>query len=116
MDLFDPVQMILKRLLERLREHGPAILCAFPIPNRDFVARKVYILDPQAQTLQEPQTRAIHQACHQPLVAVELIQDGFDFLARHHDRQTLGFPRPDDITKIPHLAPDDMPIEEEQRA
>ena len=105
--------MILKRLLERLREHGDPVLCTFPIPHRDLVGTEVNILDTESKALRQPESRAIHQACHQPLVPTELVQDGFDFLARHHSRQTSGFPRPDDIAQTPYLATDDMPVEEE---
>jgi len=41
--------MLLKWLNGHLRQHGVAVLVSLPLPNGDFAAAEVQILDPQPQ-------------------------------------------------------------------
>src|SRR3972149_5749257 len=48
-DLLDFLQMILKRFLERFREHRHPVLGALTVPNHDFAAGKIEVLNPKAK-------------------------------------------------------------------
>jgi hypothetical protein len=64
--------MSLQRFLERLRQHGDAVLRALAVPHGDLLISKINIFHAQAHTLHETQARPVEQARHEMRRAAEL--------------------------------------------
>ena len=62
------LQMSLKRNSGLLWKHGQAILGSFAVANSDLIGGEVYIFNPQAQTLHQPESGTVHQECHELFV------------------------------------------------
>ena len=60
MDRLDLLEVVLKRDLELLGEHGDPLLRSLTASEVDFVAGEINILNAQAQTFHQPQGCAIH--------------------------------------------------------
>ena len=88
-DLPNLLQVRPKGLFHYLRQKGDAILLTFAVSDGDLVRCEIDILNPEAQTLHEPQTRSIQQRRHQPLIAGQMTKNGLHLVARPMRR--LGF-------------------------
>jgi len=84
MNLFYFTEVFAQRLPHRLGQHRQAIFRALAVADGNFITGKVNILHALSQAFHQPKTRTIHQTRHQPLVVLELIENRFDLLARHH--------------------------------
>ena len=56
-----------------VRQHRHPILVPLAAMNHDLIALKIYVLDSQPQTLQQPQPRSIQYLPNQMLRAVQLL-------------------------------------------
>jgi hypothetical protein len=110
------LEMFDKAPLHHLRQHGDAVLEAFSVPHQYLTRLQVNVLHAKAEALRKAKPRTIHQARHYPLVALQVTQNGAHFLARQHNRQTLGLSRPDYLSQLPEWLIQDVPIEEKESA
>jgi hypothetical protein len=86
-----------------------------PLPDRHLVAAEVHVLDPQPQTLQDPQPTPVEQLGDQQVRPREPSQDTGDLVASEDDRQPLGPVRPDDFQLVERPA-EHLLVEEQQGA
>lgn len=92
-----------------------AVLAALAAPYHDLVIGEVEVSGSQSGALQQAQARAIEQRCHQPVAAVQPLEDRGDLLPGHHHRKPLlpfGMLDAFDIADIPLK---DVAVEEENR-
>lgn len=115
-DVPDPEEMFLQMLAKRFRQHGDAGLGPLAVPNRDLITGKIQILNPQTQTLHQPQPNAVHQAGHEPFVAIQVSQHGFDLAARHDHRKTAGLAGSDDFSEVSDLTSQNVPVQKQDGA
>jgi hypothetical protein len=78
-------------------QHSHPIVRAFPLTHRDLVHGKIDVLDPQPQTLHQPQAGPIEQTGHEPGRRIEVLQHPFHFVAGQHHGQFRGLFRPDNV-------------------
>jgi hypothetical protein len=64
-----------------------AVLAALAVPNRDNAPRKIDILDPQADRLDNSQSGVVHQRGQQPVGHSQRCDDGHSLLVRQDHRQ-----------------------------
>jgi hypothetical protein len=102
--------------LERLREHGHAVLRALTVTDDDFIAGAIEVLHAQSQTLHQAQSSAIHERSHEPFVVGELREDRLDFVARHDHGQAFGLPGADHFAQIADLTIQHMTVQKQQGA
>jgi hypothetical protein len=74
--------------VQRLRQHGHAVLAALAITHQHLAALKIDILDTQAHHLHQPHARAVQQAGHQAMRALHALQHSGHFRGGQHHRQT----------------------------
>ena len=84
------------------------------VTHDDLAARELEVEDAKAQALHEAKPGAVHERRHQPLVAIELTEDGLHLIAREHHRQALGLAGADEVGELPDLAADDVTVEEQE--
>ena len=58
--------------------------------NQQFHTGEIDVLDPQAQRIENPQSRSIQEQCHQARHAIKAAKHGTHLLAREDNRQPLG--------------------------
>ncbi len=66
---FDAPEVLLKGLDEAVGEHGDAVFSPLAVAHDDLVLGEINVLDPQPQTLYQPQPRAVEQLGDQLVVA-----------------------------------------------
>ena len=114
-DCFDGFEVLLQRGFERLGQHSDTVFRPLAVADEDFVSGEIDVLDAQTQTFHQSQSRAVHQRGHEPLIAGQVRQHGFHFLAGHDHRQAFGFPGADDFAQVAHFTTEDVTIKEKQR-
>ena len=85
------------------------------VPLPDLPVLEIQFLHPQPQRLHQPQPRAVHQARDQPRRAAELRQHRAHLAPRHHHRHMARAPRPRHPRQVTELAPQHLPVQEQQR-
>lgn len=71
---------------------------------------------PQAEAFHQSQPGPVHQARHEPSVALDLTQDGFHLLSCQDHGQSARPPPADDVPDIADLPVQNVPIQEQERA
>lgn len=77
-------------VFEGLGEHGEAVFLALAVSDGDLVQGQVHVFDAQADTIHEPQSGAVKEACHQVRCAVQVSEECLDFGAGEDDGEALG--------------------------
>ena len=106
MDELRAAQLLAEVRDERLRQRGGAVLAALARADGEFASGQVEVEHAEAQTLGQPQARAVEERCDQPalaVVAVELVKDGAHLLPAQDDRQTRLFAGADQLVQLAHL-------------
>lgn len=65
---------------EAVGEHGEAVVAAFAVADDDLVVVKVHIFDTQPETFHEAESGAVEDLRHEFVDAVEVGDDGADFV------------------------------------
>lgn len=90
--LFAPnLQLLLQSFLECSGQHHDTVLITLSLANQNLVSLPIHIFDAQPAAFHEPQTRAVHEACHElvkSLVPLDGFQQRADLAARHDHRQS----------------------------
>ncbi len=81
-------EMSWQRLLERLRQHGHAVLRTFAIAPGDVLRGAINIFHAQTYTCHETQAGPVEQARHATRRATALCQEGLRFFSREDGRDT----------------------------
>ena len=84
------LQLSLQICDQVFRQHRHPILVALALANQYLAPRKLHILHPQAQRLQQPHTRAIQQPRNQARGALHVHEQLAHLCRRQHHRQPLG--------------------------
>jgi hypothetical protein len=79
-------QVLLEGFVPPLRQDTDPILIPFSGPDYDLVLPKIQIFYAQPQAFHQPQTTAIEQLDHKPLLASQLIQHDLHFRPGQHHR------------------------------
>ena len=107
-------EMSLKRLLERLRQHSHAVLCALAIAHCDLLIGEINIFHAQTYTLHETQAGPVEQARHETCRATELCQYRLRLLSSKDGWDTLRAFGPFDPFEIRKRLSQHMAVEEDQ--
>ena len=103
-----------QRLHRPIRHHRQAIPPPLPIPNPQLPPFEIHVLNPQPQSLQEPQPASPKQKRHRPRIPLHSLENALHLLDRQHHRNPNRPPRPHHPRQRPQIAPDHIAIEEEQ--
>jgi hypothetical protein len=76
--------------LGQARRERVAILLALAASDDELVSVEVDVLDPELETLEEPQTGAVQERGDEPVRALELLEQSPDLWARQDDWELLG--------------------------
>ena len=60
------------------------------VAEDDFIPLEVDVLDPHAEALEEPHSRAVEQRGHEPVKAAQMRQNGSDLFAGQDDGESDG--------------------------
>jgi hypothetical protein len=112
----NPFQVLPQGFLQATRQHGEAVLPPLAVPDLDLVPVEVDVLHPQPDALLEPQARPVHQARHQPAVALEMSQHQPHLVPGHHHRQPDRLASPCDLPQVPEVDSQHPPVQEQDRA
>jgi hypothetical protein len=115
MDDTHPLNLTPQRLHHWPRQHGNPILAAFAIAHQNLSPVELDVMHPQAQTFKQPQSGAVEQACHQPLLAGETFEQPHCFICGENHRQTTRLFRPRDTVEPEQFPVQHHPIEKKQR-
>jgi hypothetical protein len=90
-----PIEAPAQAIASFARQHDDPIFVALSLSDRELAAFEVNVLDPQAATLEQAQTRPIHESGHQSVrLSGRQIVDGFEqqfhLAGRKHQRDALG--------------------------
>jgi hypothetical protein len=80
------------------------------------VLAEIDVLDPEAEPLHQPQPGAMEYAGHEMLLAIELVQDGANLVAREDDGQPPRPPGPAGVDESFQRSLEDDLVEEDQGA
>jgi hypothetical protein len=86
----NPCEVLLQRCFQAAGQHRHSVLEAFALPDQDFQAREVYVLDTQPRAFHHPHPRTVDQPQHEAGGSARAVEDRTDFIDRQHDRTTLG--------------------------
>jgi hypothetical protein len=112
-DPMDVDEVLAQAALDDARQRRGAVASALGFAEHDLLAFEVEVLDAQPQRLEEPQAAAVEK-CHDETVdARKLDEDGADFSAREHHRQSLGPPRADGAVESLEFAAEDVAVQEQ---
>jgi hypothetical protein len=84
------------------------------VPNEQFHAGEIDVLDPQAQAVENPQPRPIQEKSHQARHAVKAAEHGTHFVAREDNRQPFRTFGADHAFNQARLDLEHISIKEEQ--
>src|SRR5690606_22704049 len=82
-------QLCAQRIAQARGQHRAAVLPTLPLAYGELAPAEVHVLDPQAHALHQPHAGAIQQAGHQPMDAVELVEQRLHLIAGQHHGQAL---------------------------
>ena len=111
----DLLEVQLQAVFDGARQYGHAILVPFSLPHGDLPVPEVDILDAEPQGFEEAKPRAVHEHGRDPVLSVQVAENGLDFLSRQHDREALRFLRPYDVVEPGKSGPQDVPVQEKKR-
>ena len=98
MDQADLGKVLFEFLYQRLRHHGDSWYPAFSSPEAKLAPSEIEILDPEGQTLHQPEAAAVEQHGDQPVGSIELPEDRAYLGGAQNDRH------PGPGLSPPHLA------------
>ena len=104
----------LQRFHQAARQDRAPILAALAVAHRDFPAREIDVLHPQAQALHQAHPGAVQHAGQQPGPPIQLRQEAPHLVARQHHRQLAGPLRPHHVLHPVHAKPQHVAVEKEQ--
>jgi hypothetical protein len=102
--------------LEGGRQRRHPVLVALAVAHQELIGREPDVLHAETRALEQAETSTVHEHRHEPRHAVEPIEDGANLVAREHHRQVGPAFRPDEILEPRQLLPEDLPVEEQERA
>src|SRR5581483_5037415 len=111
MECAHPYEMSSKGRFHDARQHGDAIFVAFAFAHSDLVCTEVYVFDPQPQTLQQPQPGAVQQVTHEPVHALQRVEQRFHLVLSQHDRETSWLLGAHDVVEPTNLSLQHVTIE-----
>jgi hypothetical protein len=112
----DTLEVSIQGIDERFGQEGHAILAAFPPADDDLKALEIDIFDAKPHALHETEAGAVEKVGQKTVGALEVRQDGADFLTREHDGKGVGGFGFRDSLETFGLAVEDMAVEEEDGA
>ena len=116
MNALDPNQMVCERAVGRGRQYGHPILVSLPTVHGQLPRRKVDVLHPQLQSLEEAQPRPVEKHPDEPRGPLQASEHALGLLARQHHRQPARHLRPYDTIDPHHGVAEYLPVQEEDRA
>jgi hypothetical protein len=84
--------------------------------HHDPIRGEVHVFDPEVRAFQQSEARAVEQDRHQPRRAVEVLNDGTDFVPRQHDGKPLRRLGPHDAIEPRQFLLQNVAIEKQQGA
>src|SRR4030065_2273501 len=105
----DLLEVQLQAVFDGARQCGKAILVPFSLPHGDLPVPEVDILDAELQGFEEAKPRAVHEHGCDPVLSVQVAENGLDFLSCQHDREAFRLHRPYCVADPGKTGPEDGP-------
>lgn len=100
---------------QALRQHDHPVFAALAIAHDDYLAVKVNVFDPQAQTFHQAHAAAIKQRGQQFVLPIKFAQHCLNFGARQHHGNALFWHWPRQVIHPWHFNAQHFLIQKEQR-
>ena len=85
MEFLNPGEVRLQRPAEPLREDGNAFPHTLAFSNGNLAISKIDILDAQPETFEQAQTAPVEEVCHDPVISLQMGENGASFGSRKDD-------------------------------
>ena len=115
MEFLDPGEVRLQRARESLWQDGNAFPHPLAFSNGDLAISKIDILDPEPKTFQQAQTASVKEVCHNPVISLQMSENGASFGSRKDDGKLGWAANPLDSDKF-ELPIEHLLEEKEERA
>ena len=89
MENLDSRQVFVKRLASGNRKSCSAVFFSFTVSHENLTVVEIDVLDPEAETLHEPESSSVKEAGHQPLRAFQLQENCAHFVPAKYKGQSF---------------------------